>query len=276
MIELGAPRLEHLRRVTDARALMQAARGDCPDRFAGYDAIDNADALRLCALGSDSVQEDTFQRLAGVYYGFLSRGRREDGGVSHFRDAKGRWRDGGDDALVQSVLARALAAVLVSELPIQTRLSAADWWADLIKHADRVRSPRAAANWLLAFGQLHSADPGRDLDRAQALARWLVEDCYYPSRSSDWEWFEPWWTPRAACIPAGLWSISELLGQRRLRKVAQATTQFVIDHLFEDGLLLPVGHRGGWSRSAGKPVFDQLPAETCGIVELLCTAERVS
>ena len=217
MIELSAPRLEHLRRVTDARALMQAARGDCPDRFAGYDAIDNADALRLCALGSDSVQEDTFHRLAGVYYGFLSQGRRKDGRVSHFRDAKGRWRDGGDDALVQSVLARALAAVLVSELPIQTRLSAADWWADLIKHADQVRSPRAAANWLLAFGQLHSADPGRDLDRAQALARWLVEDCYYPSRSSDWEWFEPWCEPvegvgRAS--PGGAQTRGEPVGRR--------------------------------------------------------------
>ena len=276
MTKLSPPRLEHLRRVTDGRALMRAARGDCPDRFAGYDTIDNADALRLCAIASDCIEGGTFQQLAGIYYGFLSRGRREDGGVHHGRDAKGKWRNDGDDGLVQSRLARALSAVFVSELPIKMRLSAADWWADLIKHADRVRSPRTAANWLLAVGHLRSADPGRDLARADTLARWLVEDCFYPMRSSDWEWFEPRWSPAAADIPAGLWSMSEFLGERRLASIAQVATQFVVDHLFEDGLFLPIGTRGTWSRTSSKPIFDQSPAEACSVVELLCTAERVT
>ena len=276
MTKLTPPRLEHLRRMTDARGLMRAARGDCPDRFAGYDAVDNADALRLCALGSESIEADALHVLARTYDAFLSRGRCQDGRVHHACDAKGRWTDNGDDSLVQSRVARALAAVIVSELPIRMRLSAARWWRELITCADKAWSPRAAANWLIAFGQLRAADPGRDLDRAEALARWLVEDCFYPTRSSDWEWFEPRWAPSAAIIPAGLWSAYELLSERRFASVARVTTHFAIDHLFEDGLFLPVGSGGGWSTSVSKAIFDQAPAETCSVVELLCVAERVT
>ncbi len=276
MTRLTSPRLDHLRRMTDARGLIHSARGDCPDRFAGYDTIDNADALRSCALGSESVEADAFHTLARIYYTFLSRGRCDDGRVHHTCDARGRWKDDGDDALLQSRVARALSAVIVSELPIKMRLSAADWWRELIKQSGEARSPCAAANWLIALAQLRVADPGRDLDRGQALARWLVEDCFYPTRSSDWEWLERRWAPRAACIPAGLWSAYEMLGERRYATVARVTTQFVIDNLFEDGLFLPVGNRGGWSASASKAIFDQLPAETCSVVELLCAAERTS
>jgi len=274
---LTSPRFDHLRRLTDAQGLLHAARGDVPDRFSGYDAVENAAALRLCALGSRTVESELSGLLAKTYFGFLSRGRRYDSGVQHHCDSGGGWTSRGEDGLVQSELARALATVMVSELPIRIRLSASDWWRMLLdEQAPRVQSPRAAANWLIATGQLRAADPGRDLQRVEVLTRWLCEDFYHAHRADGWEWYEPQWSPLAAVVPTGLWHAYHCLGEQRVLRVAQAMTGFVIEHLFEEGQLRPVGTLGTWSRGAAKPAYDQVPAEVCRIVELLCTAERVS
>lgn len=273
---LSAMPARHLHRLTDSQGLIHAARGDCPDRFGGYETIDNADALRWCAMRSATGGCADVADPARTYFSFLRKGRDRTGRVRHQRDARGTWSDRSDDALVQSCVARALAAVIRSELPIDLRLEASEWWPLLARHVSRVRTARAAGNWLTAMASLPAAHPGRDPARMEALARWLLEDCYYPIRSNEWEWFELLWKPSAACVPMGMWLAAEALDEPRYRVVAEASTQFVIEHLFEEGLFMPVGTRGGWSRNTDKAVFDQMPAEAGSVVELLCVAERVS
>lgn len=268
-------RLDHLKRLTDSMGLIRCARGEVPDRFAGYSAIDNADALRLCAMVSDTAGGEVFHELARTYFRFLSRARIADGRVHHACNAWGKRHDWEDDSLVQSRVALALAAVMVSELPIKLRLSAAHWWPTLLPHAEQARTPVSAANWLRAITQLRAADPGRDLERAEEIARWLVEECYYPIRAAEWEWFEPQWQFGAASIPAALWSAYAVFEEARLAVVARVATEFVIEHMFVDEKLMPVGAPGGWPRYRSKAVFNQLPSEVCSMVDLFCTAERI-
>lgn len=276
MIRMNPPRLDHLRRLTDSKGLIHAAIGEMPDRFGGYWAIDNADALRLCAQVSGAVQGDRVFPLAKTYFDFLSRGKREDGRIFHACDAHGAWDNGGDDGLVQARLARALAAVIVSELPIAMRLQAASWWRELLPHADDVASPVAAGQWLAAIGMLGAADPGKDLARADRLARRLVEDFYAQTRDEKWVWFEERWTPGSACVPEGLWYASQMLRESRYGSVAESTTRFLIAALFEDDIFAPPGTRGGWAHGIQKGRFDQQPADASTMIDLLCTAERIS
>jgi hypothetical protein len=233
--------------------------------------------LRLCAVGTETVDADLSHVLARTYYGFLSRGRRYDSGIRHHCDSTGGWTNNGDDSLVQSYVARAIASVMVSELPINIRLSAAEWWRmHLEVNAPRAHTPLAAANWLIALGQLRAADPGRDLARIETLAHWLMEDMYYPNRTTAWEWYEPSWTPMSALVPTSLWYAYHILGERRIFRVAQAMTRFIMDGLFSDDMIQPAGTAGTWSLASDKSQYNQTPAEVCSIVELLCTAERFS
>lgn len=275
MIRMSPPRLEHLRRLTDSKGLLHAAMGDCPDRFRGYDSIDNADALRLCAQVSDAIRGELVHPLAKAYFEFLCRGRRDDGRVFHACDRRGVWSTGGDDPLVQSRLARALASVMVSELPIAMRLKAANWWRELLPQADNARSPRAAANWLIAIAQLHLADPGRDLERARTLANRLVDECYATARSSEWEWFGPNWELTAACIPEGLWHAGSLLHEPRFTAVAEITTAFLLSEWFEQDMLVLPGS-GGLKAGFRKGLCDQRPSDATAVVELLSSAEAIS
>lgn len=276
MPHIMTARLEHLRRLTDPRGLLQAAIADCPDRSRGYVTVQNADALRLCAQASDTVDAPLLKGLARIYYAYLLRMRMPDGRVHHSCSAAGRFRDDGNDAVVQSRLARALAAVIVSELPIQIRLGAAGWWRQLLPLATVDLTPVAAGNWLVAIAQLRSADPGRDLACADKLAAYLTDDCYYPTRCGDWEWFESHWTSGAAVIPKALWQASELLERRQFASVARVTTDFLVAQLFEGDQHTPVGSIGAWQHSTPRPIHDQLPDEVCSMVEMLQTAAHIS
>lgn len=278
MLRLMPKGLAHLRRMTDPRGLIRNANGDCPDRFSGYSTLDNADALRLCAMMSHDRQcFETVNILAKTFFGYLSRGWRADGGVHCFCDATGEWSEEGDDSLVQSRVGRALGAVSVSELPNTIKLAAGDWWRMMIDDLSGAAwQPTAAANWLIGIGQLDTVDQRRDLDRVKRLSNWLIEDCYYPIRTSEWEWFELQWSPMAAVLPTGLWFAYEMLGEKRQRQVAETTTNFVIENLFQEGLLMPVGTHGGWARHGNKATYDQSPREVLSVVELLCKAYEVT
>lgn len=275
MDPLLRPRLDHLHRLTDRRGLLHAAVEDRPDPLQGYRSIDNADGLRLCATGLADLRTERVLLLAQTYFDMLLSGQTGDGRVHHHCDIHGRWTDDQDDDVVQSRLARALAAVLASDLPIELRLTAGQWWDVLVDRAGWFHSPITAANWLMAIQQLDSEESTRYVTDAQKLATYL-DKCYNSTRWSNWEWFERHWQPQAACIPAGLFAAYSLLGGRRHLEVAEITTRFVIDHLFEDGLFLPVGTRGGWSAFTDKAMFDQVPSEALGAVELLCTAGAVT
>ena len=269
------PRLDHLHRLTDPRGLLCAAIDDRPDPLQGYRATDNADALRLCVASLADNPTERVWRSAQTYFDLLLSGQTGEGRVHHHRDLHGRWTDDQDEHEVQSRLARALAAVIASDLPIELRLTAGQWWDVLVDRAAWFQSPIAAANWLMAIQQLDSDESTRHVTDAQKLATYL-ERCYSSTRWSDWEWFEPNWRPQAASIPTGLLAAYRLLGDRRFLEVAEITTHFLIDHLFEEGLFLPVGTRGGWSAFVDKAIFDQTPAETLSVVELLCTARDVT
>jgi len=270
--------LAHLQRLTDPRGLLRSAVGDCPDRFSGYDTVDNAEGLRLCALASDSLDHGRLPILAKTCFGYLSRGQRQDFGVYPRCDATGAWFDDGrDDAVVQSRVARALAAVTRSRLPAPIRAAAAEWWTLLLEeHGDTAWTPVAVGNWLVAIESRGERDPAGGLDLVESMAHWLVEDCYYAVRAEGWEWAEAQWTPGAAVIPHGLWCAYRLTGENRLARVAETMTQFLTRALIRRDMLHPVGTRGGWLPGRDPAAFDQTPAEVASMVELLCAAERIS
>src|SRR3989304_4619650 len=79
----GRCRLDHLLRLTDPQGVMCSARGEVPDRFAGYRAINTAEPRRLCCRAERLVEREPRIRLARTCFGFLSRGRGFDSGVHH-------------------------------------------------------------------------------------------------------------------------------------------------------------------------------------------------
>jgi hypothetical protein len=216
----------------------------------------------------------TLKRLARRAMSFLQRARRHDGRVRHACDAEGRWSVGEHDGMVQARVARALSALLTCDLPGDLRAAAGTWWDQFHVPPSAMHDTRAMAHWLWAICDLPEERRASRLDQAVALAHRLAEEGYAVARSGDWEWYEETWRPGAAVIPAAMWRASVTFHNDEMAAIADATTRFVIEHLFEDGLFLPVGTRGGWGRHREKAIFDQRAEETGSVVELLSTAEQ--
>jgi len=268
--------VRYLRRLTDRVGLLRRAEFGEPDCFGGYDTIDNALALRLCTrLFAQGMQDDA-AAWASIYLRFLFQAFRRGAGFCAGREPLGDWPDTMLTLAQLGQAARALAAVSNSELPGVIRDRAQTLWNAVTPDFAKIRCPRAAAHWLLAIGELPPGEQRKGEGAAARLANWLVEDCHHALRTSDWEWFDERWLPGDACLPHGLWAAYGMLGEQRCARVAAATTEFLIQQLFEDGLHVPVGTRGGWSRHCSKGVFDQLPSDVAATAEMLSYAYDVT
>ena len=274
---LVEPEWQVLNRWLDQRGVMTSSSETRNLPWRTYRTMHNADVLRWCATTSHlSDNFEAIESIAGQCLAFLIKARRADGCVHHVVDGNGAMCSDENDAIVQAHVARALAALSVSELPHAMTQPARDWWRQYADLPQGPLSPDVAAEWLLALCPLAEQEGNWVRDKVRRLSAYLLDECFYPVRTSDWEWFEDRWRPGAALIPAALWAACEVCEHKRLTSVAQVTTRFVVDNVFEEGLLLPIGTQGSWSRTSAKPIFQQVTPEAASIVELLCTAQRAS
>jgi uncharacterized protein YyaL (SSP411 family) len=273
MPERAHLRTQHLRRLTDRIGLLhRAGPGGEPDRFAGYDTVENARALHLTTQLHAMGLRDDAAHWAQTYLQFLFQAFRDGRGFCAQRAASGNWSDDTVSPRGYAEIAAALAAAAASTLPGILARRADTLLANARPDLHPVRCPRAAAAWLIAFAHHTPAEQRKHEEAANKLARSLVEDRYYPLRSADWEWFDEWCLPCDALLPHGLWAAYTILGEERYARVARATTRFLIENLFEDGLLLPVGTDGGWPRHGSRAMFDQDPRDVTALAQLLATA----
>src|SRR5947209_11890801 len=148
--------LDHLDRMTDSTGLIQHAIYGVPRRASGYTTDDNARALRLV---TRLWSQDPGERMLGratAYLSFLEFARCPSGGFHNFMSYQRQWLDaeGGGDCQGQAV--RALAEVLGSDLPEDHRLMARELIETLLPTLADLRSIRAQAYIILAWGHLWS------------------------------------------------------------------------------------------------------------------------
>ncbi len=276
MSERAHLRTSHLRRLTDRVGLLKGGEFGEADQFAGYDTLDNGLALRLSTRLFGMGVHDDASAWAMTYLQFLLQSYRGEAVLLAHREALGTWTEEALSSRDVAHVARALAVASNSDLPSAARSRADALWGKVVPDLSSIRCPRAAATWLMAIAERPPAEQRKLEHAVEQLASWIVEDCYYALRTSDWEWFDERWQPGDACLPHGLWAAYTILGEQRYARVAEITTRFLMDQLFEDGLLVPVGTQGGWPRHCSKVVFDQVPTDVTAIVEMLACAYDVT
>ena len=149
--------LDHLDRMTDSTGLIQHAIYNIPRRESGYTTDDNARALRLCVrLWSQRSDERMLSRVT-TYLSFLEHARCPGRGFHNFLGYQRDWLDteGTGDSQGQAVLA--LAEVLGSHLPDGYRELARELIEEVLPALAELRSLRAQAYVILAWGHLSAA-----------------------------------------------------------------------------------------------------------------------
>jgi hypothetical protein len=243
--------------------LIQHAIYCVPRRDSGYTTDDNARALRLCTrLWGRRPERRMLRRVTG-FLSFLEYARRPGGGFHNFLSYQRSWFDieATDDCQGQAI--RALAEVLGSGLPDDYRALARELIDAILPTLAGLRSIRAQAYLVLAWGHLAAAEVS-NIDRfeniAWCAAQRLVES-YQQSNRPGWSWFEPWLTYGNAVLPHALFVAARCWPNETYLDVATKSFAFLVGETTVENVFWPVGNAGWYAHGRDKAAYDQQPVE---------------
>ncbi len=278
MTNRNGPCLDHLDRMTDSTGLIQHAIYSIPRRDSGYCTDDNARALRLCTrLWQRQASEPMLNRIT-TYLSFLEHAQCPGRGFHNFMGYDRSWLDaeGCGDCQGQAVLA--LAEVLGSDLPEGYRLLARELINAVLPALADLRSLRAQAYIIMAWGHLRTAGV-KDIEALESVA-WsaanrLVE-CYDRSSRSDWYWFESRMTYANAVLPHSLMIAAQRWPQEKFRDVAITSFDFLERETTSTGIFQPIGNDGWYEYGEEKALYDQQPVEAATMAEAALAAHELT
>src|SRR5207248_1505877 len=126
-----------------------------------------------------------------TYLSFLEFARSPGGGFHNFMSYQRHWLDGVGSGDCQGQAVRALAEVLGSSLPDDYRALARELIEEVLPTLADLRSLRAQAYVILAWGHLWTAGV-KDAEPLETVAWFAAQrllECYHRSLRPDWDWF---------------------------------------------------------------------------------------
>ena len=266
--------LNHLDQMTDSTGLIQHAIYGVPRRESGYTTDDNARALRLCVRLWGRHSDEPMLKRVTTYLSFLEYARGVGRGFHNFLSYDRRWLDveGCGDCQGQAV--RALAEVLGSNLPDGHRALARELIDAALPTLADLRSLRAQAYVVLAWGHLRRAGV-KDIEPLETVA-WSaaqrLAECHARALRPDWQWFESRMTYANAVLPHALFIAAEHWPKEAFLDVTTAAFDFLDRQTTAEGVFWPVGNEGWYPRGEEKAPYDQQPVEAVAMAEAALAA----
>jgi len=270
--------LDHLDRMTDSTGLIQHAIYGVPRRESGYTTDDNARALRLCTrLWDRHPDERMLSRVTG-YLSFLEYARCPGGGFHNFLSYGRDWLDAQGTGDCQGQAVRALAEVQGSKLPDDYRSLARDLIEAVLPTLIYLRSIRAQAYAILAWGHLWTTGV-KDIEPIENVA-WLAAqqlvECYRRSLRPDWQWFESRLTYANAVLPHALFVAAQRWPKEAFLEVAEASFAFLDRATTVEDFFWPVGSNGWYPHGEDRAPYDQQPVEAVTMADAALAAFGLS
>ncbi len=269
MVDRDGIALNHLDRMTDSTGLIQHAIYSIPRRESGYTTDDNARALRLCVrLGNQCPDERMLKRVTN-YLSFLEFARGVGRGFHNFLSYDRRWLDAEGCGDCQGQAVRALAEVLGSDLPDGHRAVARELIESVLPTLADLRSLRAQAYVVLAWGHLRRAQIAylEPLEAVAWSAAQRLAECYGRAQRADWQWFESRMTYANAVLPHAMFIAARHWPQEAFMGIARESFAFLDQKTNADGVFWPVGNEGWHPRGEEKAAYDQQPVEAVTMAE---------
>jgi hypothetical protein len=264
----------HLDRMTDSTGLIQHAIYCIPRRESGYTTDDNARALRLCTRLWSQQPGDRMLSRVTTYLSFLEHARCLVRGFHNFFSYQRAWLDGEGTGDSQGQAVRALAEVLGSNLPQGYRALARELIDTVLPALADLRSLRAQAYVILAWGHLWTSDV-EDIEPVEnvawSAAQRLVE-CYHRSVRPDWPWFESRMTYANAVLPHALFIAAQRWPKEGFLEVAEASFAFLDRETTVENVFWPVGNSDWYPHGEDKASYDQQPVEAATMAEAALAA----
>ena len=190
-------------------------------------------------------------------------------------DYQRHWLDAEGTGDCQGQAVRSLAEVLGSNLPEGYRAVARELIEAVMPTLADLRSLRAQAYVILAWGHLWMAG-AKDIDPLESIAwsaaRRLAE-CYERCSRPDWPWFESRMTYANAVLPHALFVASKRWPNESFLEIAAATFDFLDRSTTDESVFWPIGNGGWYVHGEDKALYDQQPVEAVAMADAALAAQ---
>ncbi len=281
--QLPALNTNHLFTMTDDTGMLQHAIFSVPNTCEGYTTDDNARALIVSTLLSESVgfpHGEDHLNLSRRYLAFLWLAFHSD--IGRFRNFLGydrKWLEdvGSEDSHGRALWA--LGSVLGHSQNAGLRGAAGRLFEAAAPAVLKFSSPRAWAFSVLGLQAYLDWFPG---DRAIQITRNRLAnrllDIYEHSRSGAWHWFEKSLAYSNARLPQALILAGGRSKNRRMIAAGIESLEWLVaaQHCGDLEIFVPIGSSGCFSEGGEKPRFDQQPVEACATISACLEAYRLT
>jgi hypothetical protein len=263
------PPLDHVVAMSDDVGMIQHAVASTPDTDTGYCTDDVARAFMVVSARALLQPNDLAAlRLAGIYFTFLRHAQVEDGRFRNFMDYEKQWLEevGSNDSNGRAMWGLGYG---MRYAPTQAlRGSCAMLMHGALQCIEWLEFPHAETYAIL--GLCDAYDATAQPEYADAL-RWLAARAvrrYRENADEQWQWFEPTMTYDNARLPEALLRAGQALRDDNMVAIAEKALAFLEAIVFEpDGVFVPIGNDGWFSRGGERARYAQQPLEAAAMVD---------
>ncbi|MCL2684904.1 MAG: hypothetical protein FWE73_00690 [Candidatus Bathyarchaeota archaeon] len=205
--------------------------------------------------------------LVRVYLSFLNHMQKPDGGLHNYLSYERTYLDmeGSEDSAGRALWA--CGCTLNSSVPEELRMVARDLFERGLSMRGKAVCLRFHAAMLLGLYEYHQAVATDYLrDFAKELGDIFVQR-FQDQAKEDWQWFEPYLTYDNARLPQALFAAYRLVEEPQFLEVAERSMEFLLKTQLMNGVFVPIGNDGWYSRGGKRPLYDQQPLEAAATVE---------
>ncbi len=258
--------LDHLKRMTTERGLVQFAKIYHPDLESGYTLDDNARALIAAIMHYEKSKEPADLVLVDIYLKFIKDCQQSDGRFLNYVDREGKFHEKNKHVNLEDSMGRAIWAlgellVVSTKLELAQELVASALIEKSLSAIQKLQSPRAIAFAIKGLYHYNTVRKSKDVEPIiEALGEKLVT-CYYASSDITWSWFEEYLTYANSVLPEALLMAHLATGNRIFKHIAKSSFDFLLGHLFHHEEIRVISNRGWQNKGEGRSRFGEQPID---------------
>lgn len=266
--------LNHIKRLTTSKGMIQFSQIDVPDFDSGYTIDDNARALVAIARHYELTGEMTDLVLIEIYLKFIVSCQQEDGRFLNYVDIDGHFLDKNQDENLEDANGRSIWAL--GEFSSMGTLFDS-FYIKMAEHSlnksllniAHLRSPRAIS---FAIKGLYHYNINKNEVRIKQLITNLADDLVSKYRGvSDQKWkrFEDYLTYGNSVLPQAMLYAHLATGSELFKTIAQTSFDFLLSVIFKKDQIKVISNQGWHVKGKSVNQFGEQPIDVAYTVMAL-------
>ena len=253
--------------MTDDTGIIQHAKFGIPNLKDGYCLDDNARALLMSLMVYKQKKDSDALELCPVYLSYIHYMQNVDGTFRNFLSFKRDYLDehGSEDSFGRAIWA---LGYLLGNAPNDAYFQIGrEIFFKALPNFEKLKSIRSIANTIIGISYYLYRTPTDEgmIKILLSLTNKLVEH-YENNKTDNWKWFESLLVYDNAILPLSLMHAFKILKEKRIKKVAFESLNFLTEITMKDGCLSIIGNEKWFIKDGERSVFAQQPVDAQAMV----------